>query len=171
MTKERLWQHSLSGDWIKSSYCNTGFPLWLRRSSVCLQRGRPGFDPWVRKILWRRRWQPTPVFLPGKSHGRRSPVGYSPWGCRVRHDWVTSLHCNIKASLMAQMGKESACNAWDLGSIPGWREWLSTPVFLPGESHGQRSLVGYSPWGHTESEWLTQTDCNINRMKRHLWCC
>ena len=49
-------------------------------------------------------------------------------------------------------GKESACNAGDLGSIPGgweeWRmEWPLTPVFLPGEFHGQRSLVGYSPWG------------------------
>ena len=37
-------------------------------------------DPWVRKILWRRAWQPTPVFLPGESHGQRSLAGYSPWG-------------------------------------------------------------------------------------------
>ena len=52
--------------------------------NVCLQCRRPRFDPWVRKILWRRKWQPTPVFfrifLPGKSHGQRSMVGYSPWG-------------------------------------------------------------------------------------------
>ena len=47
---------------------------------LCLQCGRPGFDPWVRKILWRRKWQPTPVLLLGKSHGRRSLVGYSLWG-------------------------------------------------------------------------------------------
>ena len=38
------------------------------------------FNPWVRKILWRRAWQPTPVFLPGEFHGQRGPVGYSPWG-------------------------------------------------------------------------------------------
>ena len=37
----------------------------------------PGFDPWVGKILWRRKWQPTPVLLPGKSHGWKSLVGYS----------------------------------------------------------------------------------------------
>ena len=37
---------------------------------------RPGFDPWVRKIPWRREWQPTPVFLPEESHGQRSLVGY-----------------------------------------------------------------------------------------------
>ena len=38
------------------------------------------FDPWVRKIAWRRAWQPTPVFLPRGPHGQRSLVGYSPWG-------------------------------------------------------------------------------------------
>ena len=38
------------------------------------------FYPWVGKILWRRKWQPTPVLLPGKSHGWRRVVGYSPWG-------------------------------------------------------------------------------------------
>ena len=45
----------------------------------CLQCGRPGFDPWVGKIRWRRQWHPTPVLLPRKSHGQRSLVGYSPW--------------------------------------------------------------------------------------------
>ena len=40
---------------------------------------RPGFDPWVRTIHWRRKWQPTPVFLPGKFHEQRSLAGYSPW--------------------------------------------------------------------------------------------
>ena len=38
--------------------------------------------PWFRKIPWRKKWQTTPVFLPGKSHGQRSLVGYSPWGCK-----------------------------------------------------------------------------------------
>ena len=47
-----------------------------------MQCRRPGFDPWVRKILWRREWQPTLVFLPEKSHGQRSLVGYSLWGCK-----------------------------------------------------------------------------------------
>ena len=40
-----------------------------------------GFDPWVGKMPWRRERQPTPVFLPGESHGKRSLAGYSPWGC------------------------------------------------------------------------------------------
>ena len=46
----------------------------------CRRHKRRGFDPWVRKIPWRRAWQPTPVFLPGESHGQRSLAGYSPWG-------------------------------------------------------------------------------------------
>ena len=46
----------------------------------CRRLKRYGSDPWVRKIPWRRKWQPAPVFLPGKSHGQRSLVGYSPWG-------------------------------------------------------------------------------------------
>ena len=49
------------------------------------------FDPWVRKIPWRRKWQPTPVLLPGKSHGQRSLVGYSPWG-RKELDTTERLH-------------------------------------------------------------------------------
>ena len=55
--------------------------------SICLQCGRPGFDPWMGKILWRRKWQLTPGPLPGKFHGWRSLVGYGPWGHRVGHDW------------------------------------------------------------------------------------
>ena len=48
-------------------------------------------DPWVGKISWRRKWQPTPVLLPGKSHGWRSLVGYSPWGCK-ESDTTERLH-------------------------------------------------------------------------------
>ena len=48
----------------------------------CLQCRSPEFDSWVGKILWRRKWQPTPVFSPGESHGQRSLAGYSPWGCK-----------------------------------------------------------------------------------------
>ena len=47
--------------------------------SAC-NAGRCRFDSWVRKSSWRRKWQSTPVFLPEKSHGERSLVGYSPWG-------------------------------------------------------------------------------------------
>ena len=52
------------------------------RESACQCKicKRCRFDPWVGKIPWRRKRQPTPVFLPGESHGQRSLAGYSPWG-------------------------------------------------------------------------------------------
>ena len=53
-------------------------------------------------------------------------------------------------------GKESACTAGDPGSIPWGRKWQPTPVFLPGEFHGQRSLAGYSPWGRKEQDTTEQ---------------
>ena len=55
-------------------------PWWLSGKESTCQCRRRGFYLWVQKTPWRRKWQPTPVFLPGKSHGQRSLVGYSPWG-------------------------------------------------------------------------------------------
>ena len=59
--------------------------------SICLQWGRPGFDPLFRKKPCTRKWHPTPVLLPGKSHGWRNLVGYSPWG-RKESDMTEWLH-------------------------------------------------------------------------------
>ena len=65
-----------------------GLSWWLSGKESTSRRCR--FDPWVKKIPWRRKWQPTPVFLPGKSQRQRSLVGCSPWGCRrVRFDLAT----------------------------------------------------------------------------------
>ena len=59
-------------------------------AGICLRCRRSGFNPWVRKIPWRRRWQLTLVFLPKKSLGHRNLVCYSPMGCkRAGHDLVT----------------------------------------------------------------------------------
>ena len=52
------------------------------KGAIHLQCKRYGFDAWVRKIPGRKKWQLTPVFLPGKYHGWRSMEGYSPWGCK-----------------------------------------------------------------------------------------
>ena len=66
--------------------------------SVCPECGRPGFNPWVGKIPWRRKWQPTPVLLPGESHGGRSLVGYSPQG-RKELDTTERLHFHFHSWL------------------------------------------------------------------------
>ena len=71
----------------KRSMC----PWWLRWSRICLQRRRPGFDPWVGKKPWRRERLPTPVFWPGKFHGL-----YSPWGCKESDTtWWFSLKLKL----------------------------------------------------------------------------
>ena len=60
-----------------------GLPRWLNGKESayqCRKCRTQRFDPWAGKIPWRRKWQPDPAFLPGKSHGQRSLAGYSPWG-------------------------------------------------------------------------------------------
>ena len=61
-----------------------------QKKRTCLQCRRPGFNPWFGKMPWRREWQSTPVFLPGKFHGQSSLVGYSPWGHK-ESDWTEQL--------------------------------------------------------------------------------
>ena len=88
-----------------------GLPRWCsgkEHTDQCRRCKRHGFNLWVRKISWRRKWQPTPVFLPGKSHGQRSLVGYSPWCLRVRHDWpcphTHSISREIHRQCFSQLG-------------------------------------------------------------------
>ena len=66
---------------MSSSHTHGGFPVDANskeHACHCRRHKRWGFDPWVRKILWRRAWQPTPVLLPGESHEQNSLAGYSP---------------------------------------------------------------------------------------------
>ena len=71
-------------------------------------------------------------------------------------------------------GEESACNVGDQGSVPGqedhWRmEWQPTPVFLPGESHGLRSLAGYSPWGPKKLDMTEQLAFSLFSCALHIY--
>ena len=72
----------LSGSVSKESTCKAG---------ECPQYKRPSSDPWVRKFPWRRKWQPTPIFLPGEVHGQRNLVGYSPWACKESKEPMESI--------------------------------------------------------------------------------
>ena len=103
------------------------------------------FNPWVRKIPWRREWLPNPVFLPGESHARLpgiEPTSLLSLALAGRF-FTTSITWEVPLTLR-----------WL--SLPWRRAWPPTSVFLPGESHGHRSLVGYSPWGHKESNMTEQ---------------
>ena len=86
----------------------------------------------------RRRWRPTPVLLPGESHGRRSPVRLQSMGSwRVGHNWATSL---------------------SLFTFMHWRrKWQPTLVFLPGESQGGENLLDCRLWGGTELDTTAAT--------------
>ena len=68
--------HEGGGRWVGG---NKLVELKKKKKRICLQFRRCGFDSWVGKILWRRKWQPTPVFLSGESHEQRSLAGYWPW--------------------------------------------------------------------------------------------
>ena len=59
-----------------------------------------GSNPWVRKVPWRREWQPTPVFLLGEFHGQRSLAGYGPWGCKESVTWVTNTFTSMAVGLV-----------------------------------------------------------------------
>ena len=77
---------------LYSTFCLYKFamlPWWLSGKKSACQCNRCGFDPWL-KIPWRRKWQPTPVFLPGESHGQRSLVGYRPRGSQKSQVWLSS---------------------------------------------------------------------------------
>ena len=67
-------------------------PWWLsdKESIQSLQYRRHRFNPWLRKSPWRRKWQPSPVFLPGKSHGQKSLACYYPWGCKQSRTWLSN---------------------------------------------------------------------------------
>ena len=77
--------------WFPIPFCGlVGFLGGASSKKSTWQCRRSRLDPWVRKIPRRRKWQPTPVFLPGKFYGQRSLVGYSPWG-RKDLEWLKRL--------------------------------------------------------------------------------
>ena len=119
---------------LKDPLASRYYPFQLTR--------KPRFWGWILKASNWRSWDYKPQFY--------FQIPY----------WVLCSSTPFTGFPGGSVGKESACNTGDPGSIPGWgrfpwrREQLPTPVFLPGESHGQRSLVGHSPWGAKQSGML-----------------
>ena len=109
-----------------------GFPgVSDRKESAC---GRPEFDPWVGRIPWRRKWQTTPVFLAGESHGPRSLVGYSPWGCK-ESDTAERLYF---PSLFLWRLNPVLCSCW-ASTPPEGTSGRSEELSVPGNLVGQVS--------------------------------
>ena len=92
-----------------------------------MQCRKPGFDPWVRKILWKSEWLPIPVFLPREFHGQRNLAGYSPWDHKesdtteqltlspwpwveltgILNSWVHTLHIIHTVPVLLRLGKNT----------------------------------------------------------------
>ena len=99
---------------------------WLSGKEPAFQCWGHRFNPWVRKILWRKKCQPTPVCLPGKSHWKWSLAGYSLWGCkRIRHDLVTKRQKPWKTIWQFPPKMKNRTTMWPSGS---------TSEYLPKEN-------------------------------------
>ena len=140
---------------IFAVHCTTvGLPFWLSWWRIRWQWGRPGFDPWVGNIPWRRERLPTPVFWPGEFHGL-----YSPWGRKESDttEWLSIMRifrCIASCQLFTWKGKQENC----LIELEG-KSLVTTPVFLPGKIPWTEELVGWAT-GHgvtkesDTTEWL-----------------
>ena len=131
------------------TYCTARGTLYAVMTWIRRKPKREGIDVYVWLIhfavQWRRQWHPTPVLLPGKSHGWRSLE--SMGSLRVGHDWVTSL---------------------SLFTFMHWRrKWQPTPLFLPGESQG-RGAWWAGIYGVAQSQtWLKRLSNNSSSRNLH----
>ena len=118
--------------WFFLASCLVIYEQWLRTEASrwcsgtestyqCRRCWRCEFDPWIGKIPWRRKWQPTPVFFPGKSHGQRSLPGYSPWDHRESDmtEWL-STHARLRttASVPCLCLPSQILSGWKTASHP-----------------------------------------------------
>ena len=119
---------------------------WLRWKVSAYNVGDQGSIPELASSLREGKWQPTPVSWAWKISWAEEPGGLQSMGSLgVRHDWMTSL---------------------SLFTFMHWRrKWQPTPVFLPGESQGQGSLVGCHLWGRRESDTTEPTQ----QQQQHKW--
>ena len=154
------------------------------------------FWPLSREIPWRRKLQPTPVFLSGESHGIRSLMGYSAWG-RKQSDTTEQLNRHTCSAIWVHWLDLGLClqmifiKCFNTALDCLWHPPLTNPhcksirrwglcevirngnplqYFLPGEFHRQRSLVGYSQWGCKELNMAEHTHTEgLGRMWICLW--
>ena len=166
-----------------------GILWWLIWYRICLQCSIPGFDPWVGKIPWRRKWQPTPVFSPRESHGQRRLVGYSPWDCKELDttEWLKEISpgCSLEGMmlklkllyfghLMRRVDSlektlmPGGFRGGGEGDNRGWDGWKSLGEFL-GVGDGQGGLACCSSWGHKESDTTEQLNWSELRLQGLKW--
>ena len=132
-------------------FIKTELSWWLKWQRICLQCGRPGFDPWVGKIPWRREWLPSPIFLPGEFYGQRSLAGCSPRGGKeldtTEPSWLTffpfflsPLVCHPLSHLIGEPFHHV------VRGLPQWSvsTCYSSPILCP--VHGSVGFISTPRW-------------------------
>ena len=147
-------------------FSSLGLPRWCSGKESTRQcRGcrRPGFNPWLGKIPWRRKWQPTPAFLPGEFHRQRSLAGYSPRSCKesdtTEHTHIyTSLSPYSVSSMQTRLGAllpvcvSSPPGSSVHGILPGKNIGVGCHSLLQGTFPTQGWNSGLLRW-HADSLW------------------
>ena len=139
---------------------------------ICLQCRRPGFDLWVRKISWRREWQPIPVFLPRGSHGQSSLVGYSPWELDMT-ERQTHIHNIWKHAIKVYFNESRASLQLSpplLSVNFSWGAWEQGPCEERGQGHIAAVLLsprGLAPGLRSDTKTLSPS-CKAGRISVNL---
>ena len=109
---------------VKETTCHC---RWLKRLR---------FDPWAERIPWRRKWQPTPVFLPGKSDGQRCLAGYTPGPQSVEYNWACICTMYEGIAILLKQQREAT---WQLKSAcTGWFGFIHFPERI--EAEGKKGI-------------------------------
>ena len=134
-----------------------GLPRWYSGKEYACQCRRFGFDPWSGKIPWSRKWQPTPVFSPGKSHGQKSIVGYSPWDHKHwdTSEWLT--HSGWRLGVLLSMAQSAG---QQLPLPQQWVVWsqMSTMLRLRQDCMLTEDDIN----GHLDQWWWWSTCCPLS---------
>ena len=138
-----------------------GFPggaIGKEPTCLCRKRKRHRFNPWIRKIPWRRAWQPTPVFLPGESPWTEEPGGLQSTGShRVRHEW-NDLACRDTPMMCGECVVHSTSHSWrpSLTQIPQDQLWPQCPVSRQRKDSRERiSLLNPKDVTHIASAYIS----------------
>ena len=144
------WGLACNGLEIQEGIGLNGPPWWLSGEEPAFQCRRHGFNPWVRKIPWIRKWQHTPVFLPGKSHGQRSLVGYRPWGGK-ESDTTERLNSLYAFNQFSESWDDCFCS---IITFVGRKRIVQAP---------------YSPFSGTITCWYFIPFSNCFQSKKHFY--